>query len=523
MRKEKTEIVTSTPFSKSAQSALQWLSAFLDYAKNRVDSAVVDNSEEILASCREAGCDLPELERYHAQRSAPPAFVLFGDDVELAERLANALRLPAVFTKTSTPNVIWEIEEGLRKGWSVRIKGVDRRFSEAALEMFLEKSSGVRDSVIVRCVLPEQSPSQWRFVWVPQPAKHEALWKHSEGICLLAQQLAAVVILDDTPEALLKLLREIGQRRWEVKRENLQEQEEQARLESEIGSLLDIDADERALQYAAGWKWLRENSKTFFQQKKETIEKDLREQDERLKRAHRLFAQYKKNWIAGFHNQVKSHLSRRLKTPAAKKLMSSQELTVNAFLQTLGLGELWSRLEDFALERLTELISGLGALAVKLELQKLELAENSSHWTANNLTTALEKKLTEKKCFTQPKKGRKHLVKAITGRSSADQNDRRNQIETARDQSLKIITASWSQWCKNFFTNMEKHIVKAVDTQMAATDKPGRASLEKRITDINRAIAALENEYNQEEDERILDFARQRLEAFAQERWLRPA
>ena len=201
--------------------------------------------------------------------------------------------------------------------------------------------------------------------------------------------------------------------------------------------------------------------------------------------------------------------------------MSSQEPTVTTFLQTLALGELWSRLEDFTLERLTELISGLGALAVKLELPKLELAENSSHWTADDLTATLEKTLTEKEFFPQ-KKGRKRLVKTISGRSSNGQNDRQNRVEMARDQSLKIITESWSKWCKQFFTNMEKHITKAVDTQIAATDKPARAQLEKRIAGIHTAIAALGKKPSPE-DERILLFVRQSLESFAKERWLRPA
>ena len=356
---------------------------------------------------------------------------------------------------------------------------------------------------------------------MPQPAEHEMLWERAEGICLLAQQFSAVVVLDDTPEALLNLLREIGQQRWEETRENLQKQEEQARLESEISSLLEISAAKRAVQYAGGWEWLREQCRTTLQQEKDAIEKELNECNGRVNHAHKVLAQYKKNWIAGFTNQVKGHLSRRLKTPAAKKLMSSQEPTVNAFLQMLALGELWSRLEDFSLERLTELISGLGALAVKLELPKLELAENTSHWTADNLTAMLEKTLTEKEFFPQ-KKGRKSLVKSISSRSSNGQNDRRNRIEMARDQSLKIITASWSQWCKQFFTNMEKHIVKVVDIQIAATDKPGRAQLEKRIAGIHTAIATLEKEPSPE-DELIIHFVRQRLEDFAQERWLRPA
>ncbi len=513
--------MTSTPFYESAQIALQWLSGFLNYAKNRVAFSAAANSKEILASCREAGCDLPGLERYHAQRSAAPAFVLFGGDVELAERLAKALMLQVAFPKTQTSNVVWEVEKGLHKGWSVRFKGFDRRISEAALETFLEKSSGVRDSVMVRCVLPAQTSSQWRFVWVPQPSQHEALWERAEGICLLAQQLSTVVVLDDTPEALLNLLREIGQQRWEVRRETLQEQEERARLESEIGTLLEISAAERAVQYAGGWEWLREQCRTTLQEEKDVVEKELNECNGRVNHAHKVLAQYKKNWIAGFTNQVKGHLSRRLKTQAAKKLMSSQEPTVTTFLQTLALGELWSRLEDFSLERLTELISGLGALAVKLELPKLELAENTSHWTADNLTATLEKTLTEKEFFPQ-KKGRKRLVKTIRSRSSNGQNDRQNRVEMARDQSLKIITASWSQWCKKFSANMEKHIVKAVDTQIAATDKPARAQLEKRIAGIHTAMAALEKEPSPE-DERIIHFVRQHLEDFAQERWLRPA
>ena len=202
--------------------------------------------------------------------------------------------------------------------------------------------------------------------------------------------------------------------------------------------------------------------------------------------------------------------------------MTSQEPTVKAFLQTLALGELWSRLEDFSVERLTELISGLGALAVKLELPKLELAENSSHWTADKLTATLEKTLTEKEFFPQKTKGRKRFVKTISSRSSTGQNDRRNRMDMARDQSLKIITASWSQWCKQFFAKTEKHIAKAVDTQIAASGKPARSELEKRIAGIDAAIAALEKEPNPEE-ERIIHFVRRRLEEFAQERWLRPA
>ncbi|MBU1935967.1 hypothetical protein KKG05_01085 [bacterium] len=514
--------MASTPFYESAQIALQWLSGLLNYAKNRVDFSAITNSEEILADCREAGCDLPGLERYHAQRSAAPAFVLFGGDVELAERLTNALMLPLVFPKIQTSNVIWEVEKGLHKGWSVRFKGSDRRISETAVETFLEKSSGVRGSVMVRCVLPTQTPSQWRFVWIPQPSEHEALWEQAEGVCLLAQQLSAVVVLDDTPEALLKLLRDIGQQRWELKREALQEQEERARLESEISSLLEISPAECAVKYAGGWKWLREQCRITLQEEKDGVEKDLKEHNGRLNHAHKLLAQYQKNWIAGFSNQVKSHFSRRLKTPAAMKLMSAQDSTVNTFLQTLALGELWSRLEDFSVERLTELISGLGALAVRLELPKLELAENSSHWTADNLTATLEKALSEKEFFPQKKKGRKRLVKTISGRSSNGQNDRQNRVDMARDLSLKIITASWSQWCRQFFANMEKHIAKAVDTQIATTDKPARAYLEKRITDINTAMAALENEHNPE-DEHILHFVRQSLESLAKERWLRPA
>lgn len=519
--KDESNNIKSTPFSSSAQTAVQWLSALLNYATKQLVRHAHADIEAVLVQCQKVGCSLPELECYQRRKSAPPALVLFGGDRTLAERLSEILLLPMTFPQVEASSIIWEVELGNCEGWVLRHRTSERQISAKSLEAFLEKSAAVRDPITVKRILVGQDSSQWKFIWIPQPANLTTLWESAEIIGLLARQHAAVIVMDDTQEALVKLLRALGQRHWEVHRENLQESEVLDRLEQQTASLLETDEAQQAARDAAAWQWLKGHCQSSLEREKNALEKALKEQKGKVKNVERLLGQYRQNWIRGFQNQVKSHLHRQLKSPAMEKFLKSKELTVNGFLQTIALGKFKSELDDYVVERLAEFVGGLGALAVKLELPKLSLPEEHTTWTIEYLSERLGTLLNEREIFSS-KNGRGKLSKSVTGRSRKAADDRFRQAERACRLISKTIADDWSQWCANFFSDIKKHIGQIYDAELTAKDKPTRMQLQDKIAGIETVIATLHGSQAPEAMGAAI-FVKRRLEDFARQPLLRPS
>jgi len=509
------------PLTRSAQKALEWLRALLTYAEKRVADASGPSVNEILARCEKAGCSLHELTRYETERSATPALVLFGGDRQLAERLARSLSLDVTFGETKAPNVVWEVQAGARESWALRYNSSKRRISAGALEAFLKTGVAAGDLVTICRTVQGSSPSNWRFIWVPLPIELDAHWATPEGIGILVAQHASVIVSDDVAQGLAADLRALGQRRWEIRRQDLQDSDLLARLEAEVNTLLQTTPSEQAVRTEAAWRWLRDRCRDSIEEQRKEVQKSLELQAGRLKHVDQLLAQYHQNWIRGFHNEVDAHMRLQLKTPAIGKLTEGKKakLTVKAFLQAMALAGLRTRLDEFVVEHLAEFVPGLSALAAKLDLPKLTLAEDHTSWTADNLAARLEAVLTEKSAFVV-KKGRSRG--ASSGRSSGAQEERKRRIDEACAWVSTALEASWAEWCADFFAGMKKRTEQALETSIVASGQPTVPQLQERVAGMDAITAAL---YGEEESAavRTNTFVRRLLQDFTRQKWLRPA
>ena len=484
------ETVSSPPFARSAQKALRWLSVVLKQAGRRIASPAGPNIKAILTQCQEAGCELPELEYYHSELSSSPALALFGGDLPLAERLMKAMSLAATFPEMTASTVVWEVKGGAYEGCTLCYGSSKRRISMSALTAFFKKSITADNIVWIRQTTPGTTDAKWRFIWVPWPDKLETLWKSPETIAILARQHGAVIVLDDTPPELLNDLRELGQRRWEVRRGDLQLSETVTRLESEVSALLETTPSQQAARETAIWQWLRNRCENLLDHQRNELQKALDLQHGRMKRVEQLLAHYRQNWLHGFRNQVESHFHHQQNAPSVQKLFRAKDVRVRSFLEAVALGTLRSKLEHFADERLAEFVVGLGALAVKLDLPRLGLNESHTPWRADNLAAKLETILTEREVFPPRGKGR-HLVKKIAGRLRNQEEERRNQIEVAIDLAAGLFLTSWSNWCTDFFVGTKRHIEQAIDASLISAGQPTSAQLKARSTRIDVIVKSL--------------------------------
>ncbi|MFH1011251.1 MAG: hypothetical protein V1784_08455 [bacterium] len=482
-----------TPFAKSAQKAARWLAALSSYAERRAVHSVHPHVEELLQQSRKVGCALPELESYTREQSAPPALALFGADSKSAERFARLLSFPVTFPELTASAIVWEVRTGPHDSYAVHFQDSKRRLSDAALAAFLKRGVSGGDIVRICQTIRTEEPCAWRLLWIPWPACFGALWETPMGVGLLTRQHGAVIVLEETPAQLVAVLRELSQRRWEIHEHELQNDETVARLDSEVGALIETVPTQQSVRETASWQWLRDRCHASLQRQREELQKLLEQQMAQGKRIEHFLSQYRHSWLHGFRNQTESHLQQATKTAAMEKLVKGKELATSSFLQAIALGTLRSRLESFALDRLAEFIEGLGALAAKLDIPKVGLAQNHVTWTASDLAGKLDTAFRERDIFTK-KKDRGLLMKRIGGQSPRQEEERRRELEQAIALTSGVIETSWSAWCSEFFADWRSRMEHAMEAALASAGKPTAHSLQEKTAGIDSLIAGLHDQ-----------------------------
>ncbi|MBM3324124.1 MAG: hypothetical protein FJY66_00490 [Calditrichaeota bacterium] len=479
-----------TSFEKSARKAIRWLAALSAYVERRAVHGVHPPVEEILEQSRKVGCALPALESYVREQSAVPALALFGADPKVAERFAGRLSFPVSFPPLPTSTIVWEVRGGSHDSYAVHFQDSKRRISDAVLAAFLKRGVAGGNIVKICQSVRTETPSRWRFFWIPWPVCFEAFWETPMGMGLLARQHGAVIVMEETPAPLVAVLREVGQRRWEIHQHELQNEEALARLEKEVDALIETVPTQQSVRETASWQWLRDRCQASLQRRGEELRKLLEQQLAQRKRIEQFLSHYRHSWLHGFRNQIESHLQQAAKTAAMEKLVKGKEVTAGSFLQAIALGTLRSKLESFAVDRLAEFIEGLGALTTKLEIPKVGLAQNHTPWAAGELAAKLEAAFRERNIFTK-KKDRGFLMKRIGGHSPRQEEERRRELEQAIAVSCSIIEASWSSWSSAFFADWKRRMEETMETALTSAGKPTVRLLQEKMVGMNSLTGAL--------------------------------
>jgi hypothetical protein len=271
------------PFAKSAHRAARWLTALVSYAEKTAPDIGL-NLEAVVQESRKCGCALPELEGYWKEKALPPALVLIGSDHRLAERLARLLSLPLTFPELPTRTVIWELRGGSQDSFALHYGDSERHISQSALTSFLEKGVAAENIVRVCQTVRTEVPCKWRLVWIPSPQTFGDLWESATGIRILTRQHGAVLILEEVPAELLAAVRDLGQRRWEIRQGDIGNAEGMARLEAEIGALIETIPAQQTAREAASWQWLRERCRIILERRRGELQKVLAQQHGQMKR-----------------------------------------------------------------------------------------------------------------------------------------------------------------------------------------------------------------------------------------------
>jgi hypothetical protein len=445
------------PFKSSAAAAVHLYESWVETAESALPEGQTPSLLDLQTACRETGCALPELDSYARARAHPrPGFLLCGGDAALASQVAGMFGYESALLDVPDSLSVWRVDRGGTRIFICRgtlEQGVTRQQVPAVIGALQPTD----DLILIEESADVESP--WRFLWLPHPHRFHAAETTPSEIELLLMQRAAM-ILDNAPEPLQNLLKDLGQKLWITSPEQLSAEEERVRLLVEIGSLGEERNDDLDVRAGAAWTWLVSRLLEQIAEKKRRYAQLLNQQEIKLSTTRHLLGQYRKNWSGGIRSLVETHVQSRTgsSTFAAFYDAAKPGPETGSFLAALSLPALWTKLDDFAVDRMVDFMAGLTGLAAKLELRQIPFGEANARWAVKSLTTKLEQAVNEKRIFPSGGGKRGGLVGSLTGRSQAVLDERKAQVSKGVRLLMQVIENDFAAWAAALTESVENGI-----------------------------------------------------------------
>lgn len=420
--------------------------------------------QDLQAVCRQAGCVVPELDAYTHVKGRRPALLLCGGDNMLAEQMAALMGYEIALPEVPEACVVWGVDGGKDSEIRVRKGESEQSISRMAILDYL--GSNPSDDEWYMIDERVQSSAAWRFLWVPYPKYFRTDKSRPSDLEILLSQNASVVITEQTPVPMQKLLEEMGQKYWPISQNDLTTAEERTRLLRDLSVLWDHRPQDLNLARNATWLWFTGRLTAVVSGRKREYQQVVNQYEIKLSSSRHMLTQYKKNMTNGVRTIVEAYLQNRVASQAFTAFYDAGKAgpQTDTFIGAVSLPALWTKLDEYVTDRLADFITGLAGLATKLDLQRISLGDANARWASRTLNGKLEHALNDRKIFPEGGGKRGGLVGNLTGRKQEVVDDRKAQILKAVRVLVQFIELEFQSWCGQLMNIVEN----GVSVQLAA-------------------------------------------------------
>jgi hypothetical protein len=509
---------TTVEFSESARSALSILDTLQAVGERQARVSQIPSLLELQTICREAGCDFGDLNVFARVQDERPALLLCGGDVETAQQVAKQIGCTLDIPELPDAPLVWMADHGEQARLSLRRGDTDKVITRKILSSFLSSELKLDDFVFVE--EREVGHSPWRFVWVPKPNYLPALLEKSSAVEILTGQQACVMIADDTPDSLLKLIDYLEQKHWSITRDHWSLDARRATLLSEVATLLDEPDEIRELRAVSLWNYIAERLLAEISRTKQRYQIQIEQQEHKLLSLRHSLSQYHRNWTSGVQNVAESHFKARISGKAFAPFYDIRQpgSDVQTFLAAAGLPGLFTKVEQFVMDRIADFAGGLEGMAVRMELHRITFGEMNTKWSPRAMGPKLDALLTERHIFQSGGDKPGGLIAKVTGKAPAMLEHRKAQIAQASREITRSINDDFAEWCTGFMTTFEQNIRVQLNAALANQGLPDVDRLRSAMDGFDRLSDRIRHyrESGRTSVTVVADWLRQ----FTQRRWI---
>jgi len=484
-------LTSSKPFVQTARAALNLVRCWETTASAHRLVSSTPSVPELQAICRQTGCTLPELEGYAlACSQTRPSFLLCGGTADLAADLSALFGFSTMPPKIPDSPTVWCLDRG---NFGVRVCRGNTQRTVAPGEIPDIIAALPRTGELTTIEEQSETDTQFRFVWIPYPHHLNCADLSPLEWELLFSQRAAVA-LEGTPEPLVALLEELGQKLWETRSDQLTIDDERQHLRAELETLRNDRPEDLGLRAEAVWSWLVPRLLERVEQTKRAHQQMINQYEIKLSSTRHLMGQYRKNWTGGVRSLVEAYVQNRTAGPAFAPFFDAGKPgpETSSYIAALGHSALWTKLDEFVVDRMADFVAGLGGLAAKLELRQIGLGDAKARWASRTLSSKLEATLTEKRIFPSGGGKRGGLVGNLTGRTQIVIDDRKGQILKATRLTVQFIEAEFSEWAALLTAAVEVGINQQLSDSLIKKGFADPAAVRMAVTGLERLEQALQ-------------------------------
>jgi hypothetical protein len=478
-------------FTASAEAAVNLWEQWRAAARTRVYRDQIPSLLELQTVCRESGCSFPELDGFAGVLDLPPAFLLCGGDSGFASEIASLFGLTTPFLDVPDEALLWWMQAGPEERTVFRHGQTEHDIYRKSLEELLLQETSPTELFDIDETIPAEA--RWRVIWVPHPRHfhtHDGRLREIEA--LLAQR-AALIVQDDSPDTLRATLEDIGQKLWEVARDNVSTDDERRVLFSELMTLLEDRPEDIELRASAAWRWLSVRLLDQIEKRKQAFKQALNRYEIYVATTRHLLSQYQKNWTGGLRALLDKYMQGRLTNPALASFLDAQKPgpQPDTFVAAISLPSLQSRVDEYLTDQMAALVGGLSGLSVKLELRRISIGDVKTNWSLRPVGARLENLLKEKRIFPAETGKRGGLVGNLTGKKQAILDERRGQVARAVRTSLQFIEHEFIEWSTTLVNQLEANVMIQLTAALANKGLPDPDTLQTAITGLDRLEKAI--------------------------------
>ncbi len=478
-------------FQNTADRVVRLSDMLLSTVRARHRHRQIPSILELQTICRETGCRLPELESFSQALDSKPGLLILGGSASFAKSIASVFEMDLDPPALPEIPIAWMLESGRHERVRIRYGQSDHDVSPATLTAFLTSDLKVDDLVLIDQSI--QSDSDWKIIWVPYPGLLESVIDRLGTVGLFLAHQAVVCVSDVVPESVMRIVHAHAQKFWAMPSAETEFADALIRLVDELRSLLAEPEEERSMRRVQQWQWLALRLRAQIEDRKKSYTVLLDRNGGHLKNCRHVLQQYRKSWAGSLHNLLDDYFQSRLTGSGLTALAESQKdgPRPETFMTATGFNNLRGKLDAFITDRMVEFVSGLGALASKLELMRISLGDSYVKWDSRALSQLCEAQLEEKKVFPPVQKKKTGLVRNLTQRAGGLSDERKAQLQRAARVVVQTIETDFAGWSESLMRSVEQTVRVQLAAALANSGHPDPEGIELAMIGLDRVARSI--------------------------------
>jgi hypothetical protein len=476
----------SMSFTATSIAASSLLDPLLKIARSHLHRNGNPFLPDLVSAANEACVELPLLNAFARTREQRPCLLICGGDSKFASDVAATVGYDLTLLEFPAAPVVYLVSPDEQPRLELKSAESCQSLTFDQLhEVFRSGFSKDDLSIVEEHVCAD---ADWKFIWIPHPEALEPFLTTSTFAEILLSHYAATIVSEDTPQSLISILRELGQKLWEVSRSELEENDFRERFLAEIRLLNEESNKEREIRAGAHWNWVAARLAEKATEHHRDLTLQLERLAQRLKTTKLLLEQFQTGWKGSLRNLLDSYWTNRANSPAFAPFLDLQKPgpDIGLFLTALAPAALRTKLASFVTDRMGQLVTGLSALATKVELRQIPLAGINTRWNLDDLGNRIENLLAEKEFFPETGGKRLHIVGKLTGKSQILLDERKGQLARAYRFTSQMIEADFADWCRILMTSIESRVKVEISAALANKSLPNADEIQKRLRSLDR-------------------------------------